>query len=126
MYIGNWQVGAVLGQNHCFVVHIGFKKIGKMGYSRTGETGERPSKIRLMLIVVAAIVLFILGFLIGFFAVRNDSESETRRSIEEIRKDDMEKKSKYHTKLYKGLDKTEIGKNLKYVSLCRLIIYHAK
>ena len=94
-----------------------------MGYSRTGGTGERLSKIRLMLIVVAAIVLFILGFLIGFFAVRNDSESETRRSIEEIRKDDMEKKSEYHTKLYKGLDKTEIGKNLKYVSLYRLTLY---
>ncbi len=80
-------------------------------------TSRRVSRGQLVALVITGVVLFLLGFLIGYFTIPNgeSDNSETRRSIEERRKNEMQKKEEYHSKFYKSLNKTEIGKNLKYV-----------
>jgi hypothetical protein len=68
-------------------------------------------------LVATGIVLFLLGFLIGYFTIPNDESDTTRRTIEELRRDEMHKKEQYHFKLYKSLNKAEIGKNVRYAGL---------
>lgn len=76
-----------------------------LGLSRRGQ---------LAVLVIAGITLFILGFLIGFFAAPDDDKSpETGRSFQEKREEERKKKDEYHSKLYQTLDKKEIGKYLK-------------
>lgn len=72
------------------------------------------SRRQLAALVLAGIVLFLLGFLIGYLAIPKD-DSDTSPTIEDLRNDEIQKKMEYHSQLYKSLDKTEIGKNLKYV-----------
>jgi Zn-dependent membrane protease YugP len=78
-------------------------------------TSARLSRGQLVALVVIGITLFLLGFLIGYFTIPNDDADTTRRTIEELRRDEMHKKEQYHSKLYKSLNKAEIGKNLRYV-----------
>ena len=81
---------------------------------------SRPSTFTRQVIglVVTATVLFLLGFLIGYFTSPNDESdcSDAPRTIGELRRDEIQKKEEYHSKLYESLNRTEIGKNLKYFS----------
>ena len=85
-------------------------------------TSTRVPGGKLVALVITGIVLFLSGFLIGYFAIPNDESdnSDTRRTTEERRRNEMQKKEEYHSKLYKSLNKTEIGKNLKYVYVALL------
>jgi hypothetical protein len=69
------------------------------------------SRGQIVAVVVAAIILLLLGFLIGYFSFPKD-ESDCR-TFGEQRNDEIKKKDEYHSKLYKSLKKAEIGKNLR-------------
>ena len=80
-----------------------------------------PSKRQLLTLCISGIVLFLFGFLIGYFTVPVSDDSENKsdtssRTIEEQRKCQARKKEEYHSKLYQALNKSEIGKNVKYVN----------
>ena len=65
-------------------------------------------------VVVIGVILFVLGFLVGYFAAPTKKNSLDLPTTEEKRRDEMRKKSKYHSILYMGLNKTKIGENVKY------------
>lgn len=86
-----------------------------------------PSKRQLVTLCISGIVLFLFGFLIGYFTVPiDDSENKSdtpSRTVEEQRKCQAQKKEEYHSKLYQALNKSEIGKNVKYV--CTINLFYA-
>ena len=71
-------------------------------------------------LVITGVTLFLLGFLVGYFTDPND-DTATRPTREDQRKGDIHKKHEYHSTLYQSLDKTEIGKNLKYVCIVHML-----
>ena len=86
-----------------------------------------PSKKQIVTLGISGIVLFLLGFLIGYFTIPiDDSENKSNTpssTIEELRKSQAEKKEKYHSELYNALNKSEIGKNVKYDCIILLLDY---
>ena len=81
----------------------------------------RLARGQLVALVATGVVLFLLGFLIGYFTIPNDDADTTPRTIEELRRDEIHEKEQYHSKLYKSLNKAEIGKNLRYVYISCII-----
>lgn len=72
------------------------------------------NSIRIAAIIAGVIVLFFLGFIIGYFtSPRSNDDSSCKNTAEKRRATEQEKQLEFHRKLYAALDAEEIGKNLK-------------
>ena len=81
-------------------------------------TSSSLSRGQLVALAIIGILLFILGFLTGYFAIPNNEPSyfDTRRGKMDTG-GKMQMKEEYFSTFYKSLSKREIVDNLQYVEL---------
>ena len=71
------------------------------------------NSIRIAAIIAGVIVLFFLGFIIGYFTSPRSKDDSSCKNTAEKRRAEQEKQLEFHEKLYAALNAEEIGKNLK-------------
>ncbi|XP_028397182.1 glutamate carboxypeptidase 2-like [Dendronephthya gigantea] len=76
---------------------------------------------RIVGIAIAVVVLFVLGFVIGWVSAPTDSADSPRKrmnmkDVAKKRKEQMKQKDGFHEKLFEFLNAEKIGENLRYFS----------
>lgn len=80
----------------------------------------RSSWGRLVAIAITVVVLFVLGFVIGWVSAPADSDGSSSKKIDmkdvaKKRQEQMKQKSGFHEKLFDFLNAEKIGENLRLV-----------
>lgn len=94
------------------------KTSGKFNFDSVNSTKmliAKLSKRQIVGIVIAMIVLFVLGFVIGWFSAPDDSSAQTfdMKYVVRKRKEQMKRKNDFHEKMFGILDAENIGENLR-------------
>ena len=92
------------------------KELNSKGVS-FNMTRDTTSRTKIVGIGLALVVLFVLGFVIGWVSAPSDEDSSSEtfdiKYIARKRKEDMKTKTGFHEKLFKSLNAEEIGENLR-------------
>jgi hypothetical protein len=84
-----------------------------VSFKTTADTSTAGRK-KIAGIAVALVVLFVLGFVIGWVSAPRDSnETFDMKYIAKKRKQDMKKKAGFHEELFEILNAEKIGENLR-------------